>query len=193
MPQETKKALAASLKRLLCQKPLNKITIRDITDDCGINRMTFYYHFKDIYDLLSWLTIQEATQALKNNKTEETWQQGFISLFYIALKNKVLVHNILHSVSLEQVEIYLYRVTYSLIYDVVEEKAANMNIREEDKKFVTEFYTYAFVGIVQNWSRNGMKEDPEKIVRRLSLLMRGEITRAINVYQQDKMQENKDF
>ena len=37
---------------MLLQKPLNKITINDITEDCGVNRMTFYYHFKDIYDLV---------------------------------------------------------------------------------------------------------------------------------------------
>ena len=52
MSQTTKRALEASLKKLLLQKPLNKITINDITEDCGVNRMTFYYHFKDIYDLV---------------------------------------------------------------------------------------------------------------------------------------------
>lgn len=52
MSQVTKRALEASLKHLLLQKPLNKITINDIAEDCGINRMTFYYHFKDIYDLV---------------------------------------------------------------------------------------------------------------------------------------------
>ena len=47
MSQVTKRALEASLKNLLLKKPLSKITISDITEDCGINRMTFYYHFKD--------------------------------------------------------------------------------------------------------------------------------------------------
>lgn len=52
MSQITKRAMEASLKKLLLEKPLDKITINDITTDCGINRMTFYYHFKDIYDLV---------------------------------------------------------------------------------------------------------------------------------------------
>ena len=42
MSQITKRALEQSLKNLLLKKPLNKITINDITEDCGINRMTFY-------------------------------------------------------------------------------------------------------------------------------------------------------
>ena len=52
MVNQTKQALEASLKHLLLQKPLDKITISDLTKDCGISRMAFYYHFKDIYDLV---------------------------------------------------------------------------------------------------------------------------------------------
>lgn len=54
MSNTTKRALEASLKKLLLQKPLDKITIQDLTTDCGISRMAFYYHFKDIYDLVEW-------------------------------------------------------------------------------------------------------------------------------------------
>ena len=63
--QTTKRALEASLKKLLLQKPLNKITINDITEDCGVNRMTFYYHFKDIYDRVEWSCLEDARKALE--------------------------------------------------------------------------------------------------------------------------------
>ena len=55
MSEITKKALAETLKKLLSKNKLNKITIKEITEDCGVNRQTFYYHFKDIYDLLEWI------------------------------------------------------------------------------------------------------------------------------------------
>ena len=45
MPNITKKALESSLKKLMLKKPLDKITIRDVTEDCGISRAAFYYHF----------------------------------------------------------------------------------------------------------------------------------------------------
>ena len=64
MSQVTKRALEASLKSLLLQKPLSKITVTDITEDCGINRMTFYYHFKDIYDLVEWCCQEDANYSL---------------------------------------------------------------------------------------------------------------------------------
>ena len=78
MSQVTKRALEASLKNLLLKKPLSKITINDITEDCGINRMTFYYHFKDIYDLVEWSCAEDAKKALEGKKTYDTWQQGFL-------------------------------------------------------------------------------------------------------------------
>ena len=75
--QTTKRALEASLKKLLLRKPLNKITINDITEDCGVNRMTFYYHFKDIYDLVDWILVEDATEALEGHQDFETWSDAF--------------------------------------------------------------------------------------------------------------------
>ena len=77
MSQITKRALEASLKKLLLKKPLNKITINDITEDCGVNRMTFYYHFKDIYDLVDWILVEDATEALEGHQDFETWSDAF--------------------------------------------------------------------------------------------------------------------
>ena len=57
MSDITKRAIGASLKNLLREKKLNKITVQDIADDCGINRQTFYYHFQDINDLVEWICI----------------------------------------------------------------------------------------------------------------------------------------
>ena len=65
----TKNALEESLKKFLLQKPLDKITISDLTTDCGISRMAFYYHFKDIYDLVEWSCIEDASRALQGKKT----------------------------------------------------------------------------------------------------------------------------
>ena len=56
------------LENPLLKKPLTKITINDIAEDCGINRMTFYYHFKDIYDLVEWSCVEDASSALEGKK-----------------------------------------------------------------------------------------------------------------------------
>lgn len=104
MSEITKKALEVSLKNLLLKKPLNKITINDIAEDCGISRMTFYYHFKDIYDLVEWSCIEDASKALQGKKTYDTWQEGLLNIFYAVQENKPFIMNVYNSVSREQVE-----------------------------------------------------------------------------------------
>lgn len=73
----TKNALEESLKKFLLQKPLDKITISDLTTDCGISRMAFYYHFKDIYDLVEWACIEDASRALQGKRPMTPGRRGF--------------------------------------------------------------------------------------------------------------------
>jgi len=186
MSQITKRALEESLKKMLLKKPVNKITISDITEDCGINRMTFYYHFKDIYDLVEWSCVEDAARALDGKKTYDTWQQGFQQIFQAVLDNKPFVQNVYQFVNREQVETYLYSLTHNLLIGVIEEKAVGMQVRDEDKEFIADFFKFAFVGLVLDWIRNGMKKDPQQIIDRLSILIEGDITRALNKYRIDK-------
>lgn len=137
MSNTTKQDLEASLKKVMLQKPLDKITISDITSDCGISRMAFYYHFKDIYDLVEWSCLEDAKRALQGKKT------------------------------------------YDLLKAVVEEKTAGMQIREEQKEFIANFYKYSFVGIMLDWIKQGMKEDYSEIVNNMVLTLHGSITNSV--------------
>ncbi len=190
MSQVTKRALAASLKHLLLQKPLHKITINDIAEDCGINRMTFYYHFKDIYDLIEWTCEEDASRALAGQKTYDTWQQGLLQIFEAVQENKPFIMNVYHSVSREQVENYLYKLTYELLIGVVREKAKGMSVREEDQEFLATVYKYAFVGLMLDWIKNDMKGDPEVIVDRLAQVMHGNVAAALERLRIDKAPSN---
>ncbi|GAA6396368.1 TetR/AcrR family transcriptional regulator [Solibaculum mannosilyticum] len=185
MSQTTKRALENSLKNIMLQKPFNKITISDITEDCGISRMTFYYHFKDIYDLVEWACMEDAQKALEGNKTYDTWQKGFLNIFQEVKENKAFILNVYRSVSREQVEQYLYKVVYDLLIDVVEEKAADMSVIDEDKAFIANFYKFSFVGIMLEWIKDGMKKDPQEIINRMEPLLQGTFIHALNSYRTD--------
>lgn len=186
MSQITKRALEQSLKNLLREKPLSKITVTDITEDCGISRMTFYYHFKDIYDLVEWACMDDAAKALANKKTYDTWQQGFIQIFHAVRENKVFVMNVYRCVSREQVEKYLIPLTDQLIMGVITERAAGMTVREADQQFIAQVYSYAFVGIMLDWIRDDMRADPEELVNRLAMVIRGGITQALERFRTDR-------
>lgn len=189
MPNTTKAALEESLKRLLLKKPLDRITITDITTDCGISRMAFYYHFKDIYDLVEWSCVEDGKKALQGKKTSESWTEGLTQIFEAVLENKPFIMNVYRNVDRERIENYLFKLTYDLIEGVVEEKSRGLNIAEEDKKFIADFYKYGFVGIMLEWIQEGMKENIEDLVRMMDLTLRDTVTTSIHNFQKNNIEK----
>ena len=189
MTNATKAALEASLKKLLLKKPLDKITINDLTTDCGISRMAFYYHFKDIYDLVEWSCLEDATQALQGKKTYETWQEGLQQIFEAVLENKPFIMNVYHSVSREQIETQLFHLTHDLLYGVVQEKAKGTGISEADQSFIADFYKYSFTGVMLDWIKDGMKVDYHMIAEKMHRTMEGNVVNSIrNFEKRNKIQ-----
>ena len=206
MTQFTSKAIEESFIRLLNERPLDKITIKDIVDDCGISRNTFYYHFQDKYDLVNWIFRTESAAFLAKAPTRDNWQDilrglcryfeenrafyrnaldGFISAARFALENKRLVYHIYNSVSRERVERYLYsiagevmRLYVSRITEQVEH-AAHKKVFPEDQKMVVDFYKFALVGMILDWLNTGMKKDPEGLIRRVGEIFHGNIEAAL--------------
>ncbi len=179
MSQVTKRALEQSLKNLLLKKPLTKITINDITEDCGINRMTFYYHFKDIYDLVEWSCLEDARRALEEKKTHDTWQQGLLQIFQAVRDNRPFILNVYRCVHREQVERYLEPLVDDLVMGVLNEESAGITVREEDKAFIAQVYSYILVGLMLDWIKDDMRQEPEEIVERLGRLMNGSMAEAV--------------
>lgn len=186
MSQMTKRALEASLKKLLLQKPLNKITISDIAEDCGISRMTFYYHFKDIYDLVEWACVEDAARALAGKKTYDTWQEGFLNIFQVVLDNKPFIMNVYRTVSRERIDQYLNPLIHNLLLGVIEEKSVGSCVSEADKNFIANFYEYALIGVMLDWINGNMKEDPTAIVERASKVLHGNVIRALDAFRTDR-------
>ena len=173
MPNLTKQALEESLKKLLLVKPLDKITINDLTNDCGISRMAFYYHFKDIYDLVEWACIEDATRALQGKKTYADWQEGLLQIFEAVQENKPFILNVYRCVGREQIENYLFQLTCGLLMGVVTEKSKDISITDEQKIFIADLYKYSFVGIMLDC------EDYREIADDTATALYGSIDNAI--------------
>ena len=91
MSDLTKQALIASFKKLLETEPFDKITISDITNDCGLSRQTFYYHFRDIFDMIRWIYNSESLNEIGGRGGYGTWQDKIRELFDYTLNNKSLI------------------------------------------------------------------------------------------------------
>ncbi|MGI5984279.1 MAG: TetR family transcriptional regulator [Clostridiales bacterium] len=156
MSEITKQALAASLKKLLEQKPIDKITVKDIVEDCGVNRHTFYYHFQDIYELIEWLCINEANEVLGTHKTYDTWKEGFLDLYGYLHDNKAIVMNAYHSKYRNYLENYIRSLVRPYIIDFLEIQSEGMKISEEKFEFIADTYTYGIVSLAMDWIADDM-------------------------------------
>lgn len=187
MSQTTKKAMSTSLRKMLRQKPLSKITVTDIAEDCGVSRMTFYYHFKDIYDLIEWTLRDNAEQILAQCQDTDSSEQLFLAFLHALQDNKPELINLLRSMRREEVERYLYEMTHRLLEDGLSEQAPHLEASPEDRAFVLDFYTYASSGTLLAWIQKGMTTDPQVLVKQLlSFVSVEEMTNALERLRQNR-------
>lgn len=158
----TKQLLTDSLRRLMRQKPLNKISIREITEDCGVNRQTFYYHFQDIHDQVSWMFHQDARTLLPEE--ELTWQEGLLRLFRYLDENREICLCILHSVAHEQLRRFFHTAIFDLIRQSIEQITEHMDVPPAQKTIMTHFYVSALSGMVESWLLGELPYTPEELV-----------------------------
>ena len=182
MLKNAKEMFAESLKKMLQQKTLDHITVKDIVEDCGVSRQAFYYHFSDIYHLVEWIFIEESSAALAKNRDIDTWKQGYCHVLQRMQENINLVVNSYRSISREYLEAFMYRVLYQVIYPVVEEQATGLNVEAKHKKFIAHFYSLAVVSVGIDWVRTGMKEKPEDIADQVATLVQGDFIKALKKY-----------
>ncbi len=183
MSQITKKALAQALASLMDEKPLSKITISDITNKAGVNRHTFYYHFKDINDMIAWIFSTTANEILESKVSYAMWTDGFRDILSYIVDHKKYMFAVYHSNTKDYLLRFFNEWTYSLIREVLEEQSAGMKVSVSDKDYIASFYTFGFVGILTRWIDNGMIEKPDEMVDQLEILVRGDFKDALSKFE----------
>ena len=179
----TKKALLMAFGELIEKKPFNKITITDITSKCGLNRMTFYYHFDNIYELMIWGLNMQMREASKDYINYENWKTGYLRVFYFALERKNYIKKIFQTIEQEHLEHYLNKIAEHMVLTVIDDKLNGEHLSEDDKLFTAQTCAYVLVGILVSWVSRGMKEAPEIMMKRTGCLLDGMIEKALNGYQ----------
>ena len=167
---QTKHALAAALKELIAQKPIDKITIHDITERCGIRRQNFYYHFEDVYDLMRWMFQEEAMSLLRQHEGTLLWQEGLLQLFRYIEENKAVCLCALRSVGREHLKRFFETDIHAIIHRTVEQfghevGAISAGVTESDVELVTHFYVVALTGMLESWLLGEIDRTPEELIR----------------------------
>lgn len=175
MAQFTKKAIIDSFIELISERPFDKITVKDIVTRCGVNRNTFYYYFEDVYALVDELFQIETQNILGNAADYDTWQEAFLKAIDFVHNNRRGIYHLYNSISREQVETYLNKVTYNNILIYIKRITEDLSPAEKDVEIVTAFYSHALVGMTLDWLNDGMKGDPRDFILRIGELLDGTV------------------
>ncbi|MGI5978103.1 MAG: TetR/AcrR family transcriptional regulator C-terminal domain-containing protein [Oscillospiraceae bacterium] len=192
MSDITKHALAASLKKLLGEKPIDKITVKDIVEDCGVNRHTFYYHFQDIYELIEWFCCDEADRVLGEHKTLDTWKDGFHDLYSYLHQNKNIVMNAFNSNYRNYLEKYIVSLVRPYILDFLRIQSEGMEITDEKLDFIADTYTYGIVSVSMDWIANDMSERYENSMTFFLELLDGSMKHTLEKFARVKDNDGSD-
>lgn len=166
----TKKAMAESIKELMKKKSLEKITVSDIAKNCGLNRQTFYYHFKDKYDLVNWIYNSEVAVTISSVSAGADWSTAMLNVLNIMKKEKSFYIGSLNLDRQCMFHDFLFSATRDMLVKIIglHNTRENLKMSASDCVFIAEFYTYGLVGMVIQWAKGGMKESPCEIVEKLA-------------------------
>ena len=157
----TKRVLADSIKKLMEQKPLAKISVGDIVEECGLNRNSFYYHFKDKYDLVNWIFYTDMINRIQvdNVLTGSTWElvDTITHYFY---ENKSFYMNALSVSGQNSFAEFFVDIIKQIVRPRIGESFADTD--EEEQDFYIYFFIDAYVAATFRWLQGGAQIPPDK-------------------------------
>ena len=173
-------AIKQTFMDLLNRKPVNKITVKEISAECGINRNSFYYHFNDLPNLIEIILTEEAERFVSLHTESESIYANLLDAVDFAIENKTAVYHIYNSANREMFERYLDKITEKAVADIINMATCDKKISDEDKDALVLYYRCLLVGFVINWLGTGMKYDLRQKLQRMCELFDGTMNTAID-------------
>ena len=185
----TKSALAKALKQLVIEKQFEKIGIAEICDICDMNRKSFYYHFRDKYELVIWIFEQEFSQIYKNQKVISIWDTTALlcSYFY---ENKSFYKKILKVNGQNSFADYFAALCSDALKERLKWHLDGITITDMNVKTYTDFFVFS----IYVWLTSHDTRDDKAFMRDLknSVVFGAELARIFSVHQSKTETEEKE-
>lgn len=170
MANSTKREIMLMLGQFLREKRLDEITVKDLTEACGISRQAFYYHFSDLYEVVKWGIAWELERmsGIVAEQPEDGGKQDWERMLDLVedrmLPNRAVVLNVYRSFERSYVHYHLMTACRPFMVEEIEKQAKNFQVTEDQKQFVAEWTSLCLVNIFLGWLDQGM---PSRTVEHL--------------------------
>ena len=171
MANFTQRAIKSTFLRLLEERRLSDITVKNIVEECGINRNSFYYHYRDLPSLLEEIIREESDAVIQKYSSVNSIVECFDAVEEFASNRKRAIMHIYRSVSRDVFERYLMQTGEYFISHYIDALAVGGEIDRElierNKHLIVEYYKCLFFGIIIEWLECGMDDEKAKEFRRI--------------------------
>lgn len=179
MPGFTKRAIRNSFMKLLNERPISQITVKDIVQDCGINRNSFYYHYQDLPSMIEEIVLEETDEIIRQHPTVDSLEEGLDVAVSFALKNRKAALHLYNSANRDLFEQHLWRICEYVVDTYISTAFGDSPIGREDKKILIRYYKWCCFGAVMDMLSGGMKDDVQALFYRMGQLKKGMLEEMI--------------
>lgn len=183
----TKQALKQALVKLLEQRPLDRITIQEVTEEAQVSRKTFYYHFRDIYDLVEWTLLDEVQRFDRLYNESGDWTQDLVMAFQYATEHRRMTVNLVQSGEQGALEHIIRRIIAPRAERIFDQAAAGQPVYPEDRQFIVDIFTFGITGMFLSWIRDGMQGDSVFLQEKISYFFKDSMALMARRCVQDRM------
>lgn len=175
----TKYMIAQGMKELLTEKDFEKISVGDLANHCHISRNTFYYHFRDKYDVVSWIFYSEITPLLGPSQFVGKWADALLTLCRYLQDNKTFYSKVLQVEGQNSFTECLMEFHARLVRQLLVNAKGDQILTPEQIRTISNFYAFGLTGAISSWAKNGMAGDPAPVIETLRDLLSGKIFKQL--------------
>jgi len=172
----TKEMIARNMISLIEKKSIDKITVKDLVELCGISRQTFYYHFQDTIDVVEWSMEKIVEAKIAEGMRIDDPKEALYRMITYSNKEKEILNNLLRSQRKEQIERAIIKNMRLYMETMIKNKNSALRINPADMNVLLDFWTFGIVGsLLSSMSRGDL--DERKLAGQIVDLISGEVFR----------------
>lgn len=177
-PELTKLLIAATVKKLAAKNPIDKISVADITEEAGINRKTFYYHFTDKAELICWIFDYD-TSNITDKANNNTLFDDIIEYIY---SEKHFYISALTSSEQNNLSEHIYKACHQRMMTDIQRILGERTLSTHYQQVFAALFTHGIIGMLTSWAKDGMKKDSYEFITEYAVLISEILASTINTY-----------
>ena len=182
MPPFAKREIKNSFIKLLTERPISQITVKDIVEDCGVNRNSFYYHFQDIPSLLEEIIVEMTAKVIENLPEESTFEEKVTAALEEIDSNKRMIYHIYGSSNREFYEKQLMKICDYVTRTYIRSRDYSEKVASKDLEFVISYLKCELLGQLIDWLNHDMSYDIVEHSRILCRMFAGSMRMVCQKY-----------